>query len=257
MPAKPEQLLRLGEELVKLAHEMTAGGTIAFAEAEFETTSAVLGLYSKSVKTFQATHLLCGAGFGADAQSLLRCLAETLANIKYIRQEDSERRAAEYFYYTVMQDLKLMNATEQNPGLKGLFRDDMKSLVHERVKQAKRIMGEEEFEKRYEKGAWHGKKIEAVFRDVKLQSLYDLPFRLGARSVHATDIFSHFYLRDDGKFVLKILPDDEWLLPVLSTSSRVFIDILFEVDEACSLHSKELIKSKNREFTEMRNLKGS
>lgn len=202
MPGDPNKLVRLGKELVQLAHAMTGKGSVSFRRGESNSVSVILGLYSKSVKTFQATHLLCKAGFAEDAQSLLRCLVETLVNIKYVRKKDSEKRAMEYLLYTDIQDLKLMNAVENNPGLRGLFSEKGKKIIRARAKKAKKVMGEREFEKRYKAGAWHGKKIEKVFHDVGRQSLYDLPFRQGSRSVHATDFIDHFEMKKEGGFVL-------------------------------------------------------
>ncbi len=255
MPGDPNKLLALGEELVGLAHAMTGQGSVSFKEEEFGSAAVILGLYAKSVKTFQATHTLCKAGFGEDAQSLLRCLAEILADIRHIRKENSEKLAEEYIHYTSMQYLKLLNATEKNPGLKGLFSDNEREIIHTRAEKARRAMGEEEFERRYRKGTWHGRGIEEVFHSVDLQSLYDLPFRQGSASIHATDIFDHFEIGESREFVLKMLPGDKWNVPVLSASSLTFIYIMTEVDEVSNFKSKELIGEKLEKFNGITGLK--
>lgn len=252
MPGDPNKLLTLGEELVDLAHAMIEQASVSFKE--FGSASVIVGLYAKSVKTFQATHALCKAGFAEDAQSLLRCLAEILAGIRYIQKEDSEKRAEEYIHYTSMQYLKLLNATEKNPGLKGLFSEDHRKMILGRAEKARKAMGEEEFERRYKKSAWHGRGIEEVFRIVDLQSLYDLPFRQGSASVHATDLFDHIKF-DGGELVLNMLPEDRWNVPVLSISTWVFIHILLEVDEKCNLKSKQSIEEKHEQLTQITGVK--
>lgn len=48
-----------------------------------------------------------------------------------------------------------------------------------------------------------------------------------------------------------MLPGDKWNVPVLSTSTLVFNEILTEVDKACNLKSKELIEKKIQRFKEI------
>ena len=67
MPGDPNKLLALGEELVHLAHAMAGQGSVSLKEEEFRSVAVILGLFAKSVKTYQATHILCKAGFGEDA----------------------------------------------------------------------------------------------------------------------------------------------------------------------------------------------
>jgi hypothetical protein len=126
---RPEYEIRLvtGNHLLNFALGMTAKGAVRMKEEELGFMAIVLGLYAKSVKTFRAIHLLCVHGLCEDAHSLLRTLSETLANIRYLAREDRENRSRQYADFTVIQDQKLINSTEQNPNLRGMFPNDTKA----------------------------------------------------------------------------------------------------------------------------------
>lgn len=223
-------LLEIGERLLGFALAMTGKGQVRLKEGELGFVAVILGLYTKAVKTFRAIHLLCVHGLCEDAQALLRTLSEILADIKYLAGEDKEDRARQYMDFIVIQDHKLIQATERNPGLRGMFPDETKALVQQRLASARGRMAEEEFEKRYKAGAWHGRKIEQVMCDVGMQTAYDLPFRQGSRAVHATDLFDHIVWKPAQGFTLNLLPGDRWAKPVLRASSLFFLEILDQVN---------------------------
>lgn len=152
--ARPEyeKLLLIGNHLLNLALGMTAKEEVRMKQEELGFMAVVLGLYAKSVKTFRAIHLLCVHGLCEDAEILLRTLSEALANIKYLAKEDREDRTRQYLDFTVIQDQKLINSTEQNLQLQGMFPNEVKAIVGQRIEGAKARMPEEEFEKRYQ--AW-------------------------------------------------------------------------------------------------------
>ncbi len=236
-------LLEKGDRLVLLALAMTGGGEARMREAELGFIGVVLGLYAKAVKTFRAIHLLCVHGLCEDAQALLRTLSEVLADIKYLAKEDQVNRAQQYLDFTVIQDQKMINATEQNPELRGMFPDAVRDIVQERIEDARRRMPEEEFKRRYNSGAWHGRGIEEVMHDVGMQSAYDISFRLGSRAVHATDLFDHMDWDPERGFVLKLLPGDKWALPVLNESNLLFLDILCQVNTIGNFGADEQIRT--------------
>ncbi len=242
--ARPEYETHLvtGNRLLNFALGMTAKGAVRMKGEELGFMAIVLGLFAKSVKTFRAIQLLCVHGLAEDAQILLRTLSETLANIRYLARGDRENRARQYADFTVIQDQKLINSTEQNPNLQGMFPNDTKALVRQRLQDAKARMPEHEFEKRYQASAWHGRKIEQVMRDVDMQSVYDLPFRLGSRAAHATDLFDHMYWSPETGFILKLIPGDKWAEPVLGASNLLFLEILGEVNSLGNFGEDEGIR---------------
>ncbi len=243
--ARPEyeKLLLTGTHLLNFALSMTAKEKVRMKEEELGFMAVVLGLYAKSVKTFRAIHLLCVHGLCEDAETLLRTLAEVLADIKYLAKEDREDRAEKYLDFTVIQDQKLINATEQNPKLQGMFPDDVKAIVRQRIDGAKARMNEEEFEERYKASAWHGRPIEQIMREVGMQSVYDLPFRQGSRAAHATDLFDHIEWKPENGFTLKLIPGDKWAGPVLGASNLFFLEILKEVNAIARFGEDEEIRS--------------
>lgn len=253
-----EVRLGIGNHLLAFALTMTGKGEVRLKEKEIGFVAVVLGLYAKAVKTLRAIHLLCVHGLCEDAQALLRTLAEILAHIKYIGTDDREGRARQYVDFIIIQDQKLMNATEQNPGLKGMFSDDDKTLVRQRIEKAKARMPEEEFKKRYEAAAWHGRRIEEVMREVGLQSAYDLPFRLGSRAVHATDLFDHMFWDPKNGFLLKLFPGDKWARPVLTASILFFLQILEQVNAIGGfVAEEELQRVKEEVMTKLKETSGS
>lgn len=223
-------LLDIGDRLISLVLAMTGKGEVRLREGELGFVAVVLGLYAKAVKTFRAIHLLCVHGLCEDAQALLRTLSEILADIKYLAKGDAQARARQYVDFIVIQDQKMIQATERNPGLRGMFPDETKALVQQRIENARRRMPEKEFDRRYKAGAWHGRKIEEVMGEVGMQSAYDLPFRQGSRAVHATDLFDHIEWNPEHGFSLKLLPGDRWAKPVLRASNLFFFEILDQVN---------------------------
>ena len=225
-----ESLLVMGNHLINFALALTSKSEVRLKEQELGYVGVVLGLYAKSVKTYRAIHLLCVHGLCEDAEILLRTLVEILANIKYLTMEDREDRARQYLDFTVIQDQKLINATEHNPKLKGMFPDEVKAIVRDRIEGAEARISGEEFKRRYEASTWHGSRIEQAMREVGMQVAYDLPFRQGSRAAHATDLFDHFEWTPTHGFVLKLIPGDKWANPVLSASNLLFVEILKELN---------------------------
>lgn len=211
--------------------------------------TVVLGLYAKAVKTFRAILLLGKHGFGEDAIALQRCLVEILANIKYLDKKDSGNLAEQYWGFTDLQDHKMVQATERNPELQGMFPEHARLLIQQTIGSIKAQMAKHEFEKRYRDNAWHGRRIDEVMREVGLGSLYDVPFRLGSRSIHATNLMDDL---DEGAagepFTLKFLPSESWVLQSLATSSYVFLDILETVNTIGNYGEGEKIRSIKQEI---------
>jgi len=222
--------LEIGDRLLAFALAMSGKGEVRMKGEEMGFVAVVLGLYAKAVKTFRAIHLLCAHGLCEDAQALLRTLSEILAHIKYLAKEDRDGRARQYVDFILIQQQKVINATEQNPGLRGIFSDTDKAVVRKWIDGARARMSEQEFNRRYEAAAWHGRRIEEVMREVNMQTAYDLTFRLGSRAVHATDLFDHMLLDPERGFTLNLLPGDKWAKPVLTASILFFLEILEKVN---------------------------
>lgn len=235
-PGKYGDLLEEGQSLLDLALRMPHGRELPFKDDRFGFFVVVMGLFAKSIKTFRGIHLLCSHGLCEDAHALERTLGEILTNIRYLaNSEERVKLARRFFDYTIIQDSKLIEATERNPALRGLFPDEAKQRNSDYLEGAKSRLPEEEFNSLYGSQGWHGKSVESLMHSVGLQSLYDLTFRLGSRAIHATDLFDHVDFSHKDGFVLKCLPGDWWAEPVLGTSNLNFLEILNHVNKVAKL----------------------
>ena len=231
-PTKYGTLLQEGHTLLDLALRKTTDRSLSFRSDQFGFFAVVMGLFAKSIKTFRAIHLLGSHGLCEDAHALERTLAEIFANLRYLaNSQDQDQLARRFLDYTIIQDSKMIEATERNPALRGMFPDEVKQQNSDYLEGAKSRLPEEEFNSLYRSQGWHGQSVESLMHSVSLQSLYDLTFRLGSRAVHATDLFDHFDFRHEDGFVLKFLPGDQWAEPVLRSSNLIFLEILNHVNK--------------------------
>ncbi len=80
------------------------------------------------------------------------------------------------------------------------------------------------------------------------QSVYDLPFRMSSRAVHATDLFDHIEWKSDGSLIMKSLPGDRWTPTVLDVANLFFSMVITEADAFAELGVGEEIEKINAEF---------
>ena len=236
---------KLGDRLVSIALSAAGKNVVEGAGQDgprFGALTVILGLFAKSVKTFRSIHLLCERGYCEDANALLRALAEVMVTVTYIAKEDSESRAQQYLDFMSMQDRKLKNATEQNPGLKGVFTTHAIDQVEKMADAARKRMTDDEYERRYKKGCWYPDGIESLMHATGLQSVYDLPFRISSRAVHASDLLDHVEWKKDGSLVIRPLPGDHWTGAVLPTANVFFCSIIAEANSFAKLGVEEEIE---------------
>ena len=242
----------LGNELLTVALSASKAGVVEGATPEgprFSALTVILGLFAKAVKTFRSIHLLCERGYCEDANGLLRTLAEVMTTVTYIAKEDSEERAQQYFDFMSMQDRKLKNATEGNPGLRGFFDQQAIDKIDKMEQKTRARLTDEEYDRRRKRGCWYPDgTIEALMRVTGLQSVYDLPFRVSSRAVHATDLMDHVSIRADGALVIKPLPGDYWTGAVLGTANAFFCSIIAEASAFAKLGVEEQIAKIQRKL---------
>jgi hypothetical protein len=204
-------------------------------------SAAILALFIKSYKTIRGIKLLCMEGLPSDANALLRPLLECLISMRYLSDGDKSERGSEYFQFCHMQTEKVLNSLKKNALLTDMVTDDMENKVKALSNELKNEMGEIEFNKRYKASHWSGKSIEIIAKEVGLDVLYDLPFRLSSQAIHATDYLDH--VDYDNGFIGNIFPGDRWCREVLGASIITFIQILKTVNAAFSLRQDEVINS--------------
>ena len=81
-------------------------------------------LVGKSAKTFRAIRILCGLGYGEDANILVRSLFENVLYIEYISKGDSKQRnelASEYLEYNTLISLQGLDKIKKYPGDKNKY----------------------------------------------------------------------------------------------------------------------------------------
>jgi len=211
--------------------------------------TAILALFAKSVKSLRAIKILCWQGLGSDANALLRTLLECLISLRFIKMEDKEKKATEYFAFCAIQERKLMNAMQNNPKLKYVISEPIRKVVMDVTEGIKAEMSEEEFENRYKASHWSGGQIETVAQEVGLKMYYDLAYRISSRAIHATDFSDH--VKYHNGFKLYILPGDKWHREVLFASVLFFLLILIEVNEAFYLRQDEALESFKDRFEQL------
>ncbi len=80
------------------------------------------------------------------------------------------------------------------------------------------------------------------------KSVYDMPFRISSRAVHATDLMDHVTIRADGALVIKPLPGDHWTGAVLGTANAFFCSIISEANTFAKLGVEERVAEIQRKL---------
>ncbi len=154
----------------------------------------ILALFSKSLKTFRAIHLLCCRNLGADAHALCRSLLETVATIRSFSKDGRpvEEMVIRYLDFVDYQDKKLMNALICNPELRDLISKEMRDSMDQRMKAIEQRLGQEGLKSLEGRKYWFGGfSVEQFVQDNLSKTIYDLPYRLASRALHGVDLRDH------------------------------------------------------------------
>jgi hypothetical protein len=211
--------------------------------------AAILALFSKSYKTIRAIKTLCLEGLSSDANALLRTMIECLISLRYLSEGNKENKGIDYFEFCLLQNQKILNALKKDPIFKDIVTNEAELNVKDVTLNIKSKMSEDDFKKKYKASHWSGVNIEVVANRVGLQAVYDLPFRISSRAIHATDFSDH--MKYQNGFVINILPGDKWCKEVLITSIRIFLMILVEVKNSFDLNQDEEVASFEQRFRQV------
>lgn len=127
-------------------------------------TAAVLGLYAKAKKSFQAIEQLAAAGFGEDAMIIARSLTNLCIDLAYICRTDSDDRARQWIARGRVSRRTLANTFGHDPP------DEAKvdwAKVTARANQ------------------WEGKKIRGRADDAGLMNFYRIAYQHGSVFEHS------------------------------------------------------------------------
>jgi len=152
--------------------------------ADKSTSSAVAAfLFCKVIRTCRATRMLCSAGWGVEAELLLRSGLEALTNLLYITQQDSEERAILYSEFDHMLAAAYATRVDQWPDL---FKElDLQQRRNEIKENFDRLKGNYPI-----KDFWAGKlirkgRLREMAQQVGMQWYYDFMYWFASNHAHA------------------------------------------------------------------------
>lgn len=208
----------LAERILDLGVELADGQRIRHATGDRLVGRVLAGLYVKMLAVFWALIVL--AERGLPSSSLMRELVEALISLKYIAEEDSGPRAGLYRDYLPIRRLKDMNRRLNDPDSRDTvtleFRQAVDAAVAEIV--AGRGLAFVDGMKGWQ--TWGGDfSLETMARRAGLPgTIYNLPYSVESRAVHALDAADYLTLDDDGTLRAQ-MPDrlDQHLVPASMT----------------------------------------
>ena len=165
------------------------------------TIAIIMGLLTKSCKTFRSIQILCERGLHEDADALVRVLLETTVGVMFILQSrrrdkktnvlspTAQQRALTFYAYSLHQQLKMLMDWKKTPGLKrkatkGIIRNTEDAIVE--VK--KLLPAGTNFEKH-----WSGKGgFQQAVQALRQDTLYAVLYRHTSAISHVSDVGLHF-----------------------------------------------------------------
>ena len=193
----------------------------------------MMGLLTKSLKTFRSIQILCACGRIDDAKVLLRVLTETYILVKFVLQKQRTERTRVYHAWATYQDLKMMRGTKATKGLK---RGIPKTLITKYERRLASITSGLAPSVRYDR-QWSGLgTIYDSFKAVNSLKLYSSVYRMTSASAHGSDIGAHqeFDKALDGpenQFLPSIKGFDATAMP----AREVFWHIAYEINRKIGL----------------------
>lgn len=188
------------------------------------------GIGAKSAGTFRAVDALAALGIGSDALVAQRTLIETYCTLAWVVERDWSERLVEHMVYAGRQWEKVWSKLSEN----GAVRDSLPNIEGDTLSQfmamARQRLDKDTMERLGKQPPFNS--VEGMLQSRGLASLADGPYRLGARSAHATDIGDHATLHPDG--TVEIRADPRWVDGAWFVSAHVFADILSIVDQVGS-----------------------
>jgi Family of unknown function (DUF5677) len=117
----PQEILAIIE---KLEHFLDDSGYIA--STSYQGSKVLLALLSKILTTGRAVCILVNAGFGCEAFGLSRTMLEIFLTVRYISNDKTEERAAEYADYVAKATEHVLNVAAKRCPDKALPKLDRK-----------------------------------------------------------------------------------------------------------------------------------
>jgi len=193
--------------------------------------SVIWFLTGKSAKTFRAIRILCGLGYGEDANILVRSLLENILYIEYIskgNQKEKNDLAQEYIEYNFLISKQGLDKVEKYPGDKYQY----KEMVDE--KKLKVLARAEEHGKKYKykNNKLFGKSIKQIAYDLGggLEFHYDIVYWLGSHFAHSTSNTANSMVSiEEEKLRMIAGPNDNFIIQSLACTMEYMLRILQRV----------------------------
>lgn len=152
---KHRDLFSQGEKLLQLSFSFKPLITMRRDEAQF--FQAVIGLCSKSIKTFRGIHLLCSRGLCDDALALSRTLLEILTSITHLNSGDRASNAKQFWEFAILKTDELNSLFDKAPNEKK-EPPEAEDEVQRFIRSVKSRMNEKKL-KDWLRGSWHKKHV--------------------------------------------------------------------------------------------------
>lgn len=180
---------------------------------------------------------------------LIRCLAETAINLKYLIHKNSESTYNDFVEYSLRMEKKLLIEVEQRMERDKNGSNKLLPAVNERMRKSilftfeKSEMTLEQIDEK-KKGPWGGKDLFQKTKELDFEYGYRAIFSLPSHNIHGNwqDILDHHVEPSDSGFS----PYTKWHQP---RPQHLFITVLLSVD-VCQSFLNFLPESKEKETLE-------
>ncbi len=208
----------LAERVLDFGVDLVEGQRIRHQSDDILTGRVLVGLYVKTLAVYWA--ILALAERGLPASSTMRELVETLISLMYIAREDSVARAELYRDYLPIRHLKDMNRRLNDSDSRDTITPDVERVIRDAVAVVAARRGEAFVEEAKRWATWAGPfTLETMAQRAGLPgTLYNLPYSVESRAVHALDAADYLAI-DDDEVLQARMPErlEQHLLPACMT----------------------------------------
>ncbi|MFC1501765.1 DUF5677 domain-containing protein [Elusimicrobiota bacterium] len=203
---------------------------------------ASMGLLAKSTKTVDAIICLTNKneGFGEDALTLTRTLYENLVSIKYIYEQDSEKRAELYWGYGSLDRYNGLLKMKKQGINKEAVEKFLAEMNYEELSNIKKTRDSEKEKLRRKEGfkesSWSYLTIKQMSNEIKHISHYERTYKSLSQIVHAhpSSILAYMHFINN-KVEFNDLPNNNSRADALDLSLEYYLVLLGVINERYSL----------------------
>lgn len=218
-----------------------------------DTACSTVALFflCKVVRTGRAIKELAGAGYGVEAEVLVRAALEAFINLRFIVAKDCEERAQLFIEFEhVLAHHYLQRVDRWQELFKGLDLVPRRLEIEEQFQRVKRNYPSQNF--------WAAKIIprgglRSMAEEVGLKWYYDFIYWFGSNQSHSNARSANEYMdvSKDGKIIYKLGPSGQYrqVLPPLSLTADLLIRALKAIVSLFNLPAEYTIKELEEGYT--------